>query len=193
MKPNAFQARPDLATMAAAELSGVWPDPTTASALADLSEALPDTADVFAVGAMISRDAGASMRVAVRRLTADQTHDVLTRCGFPRQAEVLAGWAGPTSARRRAVAFEIGPGAERRVGLELAPDHDWKQCLLNGWPELLDEIVTAGLADPRRAALVPGLVDADSDPAWGLAHVKIGADDAGLLPGSKLYVGLAHE
>lgn len=192
MKPNAFQARPDLTTMAAAELSGVWPDPATAQALARLCDALPETADVFAVGAMIGRDAGASMRVAVRRLTPEQTHDVLALVGRPRQGDVLAEYAASWAAQRQAIAFEIGPGAERRVGLELSPDLDWKQSRLEGWPELLAQVVAAGLADPERAAVVPGLVDADSDPSWGLAHVKIGADDDGLLAGSKLYVGVAH-
>lgn len=193
MPLNAFQARPDVTTMAAAELSGVWPDPSTAAALAALSEVLPDTADVFAVGSMISRTAGSSLRVAVRRLTPEQTHDVLCLVGRPCQADVLAEYAARTSAIRQAVAFEIGPGAEHRVGLELAPDHDWKKCSLQGWPELLEEMVAAGLADPPRAAAVPALVDAESEPSWGLAHVKIAAGDDGLLPGSKLYIGLRHE
>lgn len=192
MKPNAFQARPDLTTMAAAELSRVWPDPSTADALAQVSQALPDGADVFAVGAMISRDAGASMRVAVRRLSPEQTHELLTLVGRPRQADVLAEYVATSVAARQAIAFEIGPGAEQRVGVELSPGHDWKHCSLQGWPELLAEVVAAGLADPGRAAVVPDLVDGGSNPAWGLAHVKIAADDRGLLPGSKLYVGLQH-
>lgn len=192
MKPNAFQGRPDVTTMAAAELSGVWPDPATATALTQLSAALPETADVFAVGAMISRDAGASMRVAVRRLTPDRMHEVLTLVGRRRQADVLAAYAAGSVAARQAVAFEVGPGAEHRVGLELSPDLDWKQCRLDGWDDLLAEVVAAGLADPQRAAVVPGLVDGASNPAWGLAHIKIAAGDDGLLPGSKLYVGLSH-
>jgi hypothetical protein len=180
-------------TIAAAELSGVWPDPATAEALARLSDALPPTADIFAVGAMISRDAGASMRVAMRRLTPDQTFAVLTAMGRPVQAEVLAAWAQHTSAVRQAVALEIGPGAEHRVGLELAPDHDWKRSCLDGWPQLLDELVSQGLAVPARAARVAALVDSSGRPRWGLAHVKIAAGNDGLLPGSKLYVGLLHE
>lgn len=192
MPPNAFQARPDLTTMAAAELSGVWPDPATAQALAAVCEVLPDTADIFAVGAMISRDAGSSMRVAVRRLTADQTHMVLTAAGRHTQADLLAERAAATSAQQQVIAFEVGPGAEHRVGLELSPPWDWKQAEQQGWPELLAEMVSSGFAQPERAAVVPGLIDGGGDPLWGLAHVKIGADDAGMLPGCKLYVGLLH-
>lgn len=192
MAPNAFAARPDLTTMAAAELSGVWPDPRTADAVGRVNALLPDGADMFAVGAMISRDAGASMRVAVRRLSPDQTHALLVSVGRPRQADLLAERAAGTTGIRQAVAFEVGPGAEHRVGLELAPDHDWKQCSLHGWEELLAEVVELGLADRDRADVVPGLVDGDSEPSWGLAHVKIAADDDGILPGSKLYIGLQH-
>lgn len=188
--PNAFQRQPEATTVAVAELSGVWPDPATAQEFAAVADALPEAADVFAVGAMVSRRAGSSMRVAVRRLDPDGIHRVLTVARLPRQADTVAAWAAASPVADRAIAFEVGPGAESRVGLEVSPDHDWKEARLEGWPALLDFVVTQGLATPERAAVVTGLADAAGDPIWGLAHVKIAADAAGPLPGSKLYVGL---
>jgi hypothetical protein len=189
---NAFQRYPDTTVMAAAELSGVWPDPLTAQALATVDDLLPDEADIFAVGAMISRDAGASLRVAVRRFTPDLVHRLLSALERPRQADILAKWTATAPAARQVLAFEVGPGAEARVGLELSPAHDWKHARLDGWDELLAYIVDGGVADPVRAGVVPGLVDASGDPVWGLAHVKVAANDSGLMPVSKLYVGLLH-
>lgn len=192
MPPNAFQARPEATTRAAAELSGVWPDPATAESLRKVAEILPETADVFAVGSMISRASGASMRVAVRRLTPDQTYDLLRAADRARQADVIAGYCAHTCAPRHVVAFEVGPGAEHRVGLELSPEADWKQASDEGWAALLAEMVDGGFAIPERAECVPGLIDPHGNPLWGLAHVKIAADDNGMMPGSKLYVGLLH-
>lgn len=188
--PNAFQQHPEATTVAVAELSGVWPDPGTAQELAAVVHALPDEADLFAVGAMVSRQAGRSMRVAVRRLDPDGIHRVLTVARFPRQADIVASWAAASPVTDRAIAFEVGPGAESRVGLELSPDHDWKEARLEGWPALLDFLVARGLALPERAAGAPALVHPAGDPIWGLAHVKVAADAGGPIPGSKLYVGL---
>lgn len=189
---NAFQRYPDTTVMAAAELSGVWPDPLTAQALATVDDLLPDEADIFAVGAMISRDAGASLRVAVRRFTPDLVHRLLSALERPRQADILAEWTATAPAARQVLAFEVGPGAEARVGLELSPAHDWKQARLDGWSDLLDFIVDRGVADPIRTAGIPDLVDPDGDPLCGLAHVKVAADARGALPVAKLYVGLLH-
>ena len=90
------------------------------------------------------------------------------------------------------VAFEVGPGSEKRVGLELSPGLDWKQATAEGWPELLGEMVGGGFAAAERAECVPGLIDPHGNPLWGLAHVKIAADHTGMMPGSKLYVGLQY-
>lgn len=190
--PNAFHRHPDTTVVAAAELAGVWPDPVTAAELRAVVDSLPDDGDVFAVGAMIGRDAGASLRIAIRRLTARQIHAVLTVAGRGRQADVLAEWVDQAPADQLDIAFEVGPGAESRVGLEMSPWHDWKSARLEGWPELLNFVVDRGVASADRAKAVPGLVDADGDPLWGLAHVKVAADTSGLLPVSKLYVGLLH-
>lgn len=187
--PNAFQQRTEATTVAVAELSGVWPDPGTATAFAAVVDSLPSEADVFAVGAMVSRQAGSSMRVAVRRLDPEGIQRVLTGIGRARQADVIAAWADASPSVEHVIAFEVGPGAEARVGLELSPEHDWKEARLDGWPELLDFLAGTGLARPERLAAVPGLVDADGDPVWGLAHVKVAADGAGPIPASKLYVG----
>lgn len=190
--PNAFQRAVDVTTMAAAELSGVWPDPTTATALAAVVDSLPASADIFAVGAMISRRAGASMRVAVRRLEPTAIHTVLSAAHRPRQAALIAEWVATTAASQTVIAFDVGPGAEDRVGLELATAHDWQLASDEGWPALLDEVVARGVADVDRVDRVLGLIDAESDPLWGLAHVKVAADTHGILPVSKLYVGLLH-
>lgn len=190
--PNAFQRHVEATTIAAAELSGSWPDPATAAALANAVDALPPEGEIFAVGAMLSRSAGSSMRVAVRRLDPDQLHALLVAVGRPRQAEALAAHARQTVADRVVVAFEVGPGAEQRVGLELSPDHDWKRARTDGWPALMDEVAALGVAEPVRAEAGLGLVDSAGATRWGLAHVKIAADDSGLLPVSKLYVGLLH-
>ena len=189
--PNLFHRSVDGTVMAAAELAGVWPDPATASALAEVVAAIPDDGDVFAVGAMVSRAAGASIRVAVRRLDVHGLHAVLGAARRPREADVLAGWVSAPG-RRWKVAFEVGPGAEPRVGLELSPEHDWKEARLEGWPELLDDLVARGVAEPERAAAVPGLVDREGDPLWGLSHVKVSAIGSAVAPAAKLYVGLRH-
>ncbi|MDQ1249358.1 MAG: hypothetical protein QG597_3733 [Actinomycetota bacterium] len=187
--PNAFQQRTEATTMAVAELSGVWPDPRTAQAFAEVVATLPAEADVFAVGAMVSRQAGSSMRVAIRRIRPEGIHEVLTAAGLAPQAEVVAAWAAGSPVADHAVAFEVGPGAESRVGLELSPSHDWKEARTDEWPALLDYVAQSELAEPDRLAAVPGLIDAVGDPLWGLAHVKFAVDQSGVVPGCKLYVG----
>lgn len=191
--PNAFHRFVDATTIATAELSGLWPDPATAAALARVVAALSGDGDIFAVGAMLGRSVGASMRIAVRRLSADGMIAVLRAAGHAAQAEVLRPCIGSTPARQQVIHFEIGPGAESRVGLELSPAHDWKQARTDGWPALLDDLVARGVAEPSRAAAVTALVDPLGQPLWGLAHVKLAADAKGLLPFAKLYVGLLHQ
>ena len=178
--------------MATAELSGVWPHPATAVELARVVAAIPGDGDLFAVGAMVSRAAGSAMRIAIRRLDAGSLHTVLRVAGYPRQADCLAEWAATTPADKQALHFEIGPGAESRVGLELSPAHDWKQASAQGWPELLDDLVARRVADVHRDAVVTRLIDPVGNPLWGLAHVKVAADESGMLPMAKLYVGLLH-
>jgi len=188
--PNVFHRFIDATTSATAELSGVWPDPATAQQLATIVKALPGEADIFAVGAMVSRAAGSSMRIAIRRLGAAGMDDLLQAMGRTRQAAMLHEFIHITPADRRVLHFEIGPGAEQRVGLELLPSRDWQQASAAGWPELLDDLVARGVADADRAAVVTALIDAEGDPLWGLAHVKVAADASGVLPVAKLYVGL---
>lgn len=190
--PNAFHRSVDATVIATAELSGAWPDPATAHALARVVEAIPAEGDIFAVGAMVSRAGGNAIRVAVRRLGVDGLDAVLRAADRPRQAELLAELARTAPAPKQAVSFEVGPGAEQKVGLELSPLHDWKSARVTGWPELLDDLVARGLADPDLAAVVPRLVDPDGRPLWGLAHVKVSAGESRLIP-AKLYVGLSFE
>lgn len=190
--PNAFHRFVEATTMAAAELSGVWPHPATAEALAKVVEALPDEGDIFAVGAMTGRKGGASMRIAIRRLNPEGIHAVLQAAGRRRQGDLLAEWALTTPAPQRNIAFEIGPGAEARVGLELSPMHDWKQAMTDGWPEILDDLVSRGVVDADRAAVVTPLIDPLGNPLRGVAHVKVAADESGILPNAKLYVGLLY-
>jgi hypothetical protein len=192
--PNAVQRLVDASTIAAAELSGVWPDPATGSALAAVVDAIPQGGEVFAIGAMLSRTSGSSMRVAIRRLDPAGMHAVLCAAGLPRQAHVIAARAQQSCAPQQDIAFEVGPGAEDRVGLELSPLHDWRAARTDGWPELLDEMVRTGVADAERTDVVLSLIDpiADPGPLWGLAHVKVAANESGMLPVSKLYVGLLH-
>jgi hypothetical protein len=192
--PNAVHRLIEASTIAAAELSGVWPDPATATALAQVVDALTDDGEIFAIGAMISRPSGSSMRVAVRRLDPAGMHAVLRAAGLRRQADVIASIADASRAQVQDVAFEIGPGAEARVGLELSPDHGWRRARTDGWAELLEEVVALEVADPVRADSVVALVQPDPQvgPIWGLAHVKLGVDESGLLPVAKLYVGIEH-
>ncbi len=190
--PNAFHRFVEATTMATAELSGVWPDPTTALALERVVAVIPGEGDIFAVGAMVSRAAGPAMRIAIRRIDAQGMRAVLCAAGRSRQAETLAEWAATTPADKQALHFEIGAGAESRVGLELSPAHDWKQASAQGWPELLDDLVSRGVAEADRAAVVTDLIDPVGDPLWGLAHVKVAADESGMLPVAKLYVGIQY-
>ena len=164
---NAFRARPETTTRAAAELGGLWPDPAIAAELKRVSDALPDEADIFMVGVMISRGSDASIRLVVRHVTPDQIHELLRTIGRPVQAEVIADYCAQTCGQRQAVAFEIGPGAEQRVGLELSPPSDWEQANTLGWPELFAETVRNGMADADRAAVAMGLIDPVGDPLWG--------------------------
>jgi hypothetical protein len=193
-EPNAFHRNVEASTIAAAELSGVWPDPASAQALAAVVEALTGEGEIFAIGAMLSRSAGSSIRVAIRRLDPDGMHAVLCAAGRAPQADVIAEWARASCAPQQDLAFEVGPGAEERVGLELSPWHDWQEARLDGWPELLEELVRTGVADPDRAAAVPTLVSPVTEPGplWGLAHAKVAADATGMLPLAKLYVGIRH-
>lgn len=190
--PNVFHRCVEATTMATAELSGVWPHPDTAGELAKIVAVLPEDGDIFAVGAMTGRPAGSSMRIAIRRLGAAGIHAVLHAAGRPQQAELLADLARTTPVAKQHLAFEIGPGAEPRVGLELSPEHDWKQAQTDGWPELLDNLVSRGVVDADRAAVVTGLVHSGEDSIQGLAHIKVAADAAGLLPVAKLYLGLLY-
>ena len=192
MLRNAFRTRPETTTRAAAELGGLWPDPVVAQELVHVSDVLPDEADIFMVGVMISRGSAASVRLVVRYVTPEQIHELLRAIGRPVQAEVIADYCAHTCAQRQAVAFEIGPGAEPRVGLELSPPSDWEQASDVGWPELLAETVHNGLAERDRAAVALGLIEPAGDPLWGLAHVKVAANETGIVPGSKLYVGLLY-
>lgn len=190
--PNAFQRSPELTTVAAAELAGVWPDPATAQAFAKVVRALPSDADVFAVGSMIPRPSGASLRLAIRRLTPAEIRSVLLEAGYPGQAEVLSGIATGCPAPSHAIAFDVGPTAAARVGLELSPTTDWQLAQTSGWAELVQFVVGLGVAHPERAERVVDLIDPTSDPLWGLAHIKVAADADGLLPVAKLYLGLKH-
>ena len=191
-RPNAFRARPETTTRAAAELGGLWPDPTVANELELVRNVVPDQADLFMVGVMISRGSDAAIRLVVRYVTPDQVYELLRAIGRPAQAEAIADYCAQTCATRQAVAFEIGPGAEQRVGLELSPTSVWEQAIDLGWPELLAEMVRNGHAQADRAAVAVGLIDPVSDPLWGLAHVKVAAGEAGMFPGAKLYVGVLH-
>lgn len=190
--PNAFQRYPELSIRAAAELAGIWPDPATAQALSQLIAALPAESDIFAIGAMTSRAAGASLRVAIRRLPDDQVAPVLHAAGFAQYAAAVARLASAAPVANRAIAFDVGPGCEDRVGLELSPGVDWKQASTAGWAELLEYVSSLGVAAPDRIDSVLGLVDATSNPLWGLAHVKVAISTQGLLPIGKLYVGVMH-
>ena len=190
--PNAFHRFVEATVMAAAELGGIWPHPDTARDLARVVEAIPKDGDIFAVGSMSGRRAGSSLRIAIRRLDAAGIQAVLRAAGRRKQADLLAEWALSIRAPRQDLHFEIGPGAEQRVGLELSPRHDWKQALAEGWPDLLEDLVARGVAEPDRAACVTGLIRTDGEPLWGLAHVKVAADRSGMLPVAKLYAGLLH-
>lgn len=190
--PNVFHRHREATVMAAAELSGTWPHPETVRDLSRIVEAITGEGEIFAVGTMTGRRAGSALRIAIRRLDDNGIYAVLRAAGRLRQADLFAEWTRTVRAPQRDLHFEIGPGTEPRVGMEFRPRHNWKQALADGWPELLEDLVTRGVADADRAAVVAGLIRPDGEPLWGLAHVKVAADESGILPVSKLYVGLLY-
>jgi hypothetical protein len=190
---NAFHQRPDLTTMAVAELHGVWPDPETLVHLERVLKALDGEGELFAVGSMINRDTGSSMRIALKRVPAGNVARVLAAAGLASQGEILQEIAMESSAERQAIAFDIGEGAEDRAGLELSPERNWREASFEGWPRIIEELSERGVLDLERGMVLEHLVDGRGEPLWGLAHIKVGANANGLIPVAKAYVGIHHE
>ena len=190
---NAFHQRPDLTTMAVAELHGVWPDPDTLVHLERVLKALDGEGELFAVGSMINRDTGSSMRIALKRVPPRNIARVLAAVGLESQGEILQEIAMASSAERQAIAFDIGEGAEDRAGLELSPERNWRDASFEGWPRIIEELSDRGVLDLERGRALEHLIDGRGEPLWGLAHIKVGANASGLIPVAKAYVGIHHE
>jgi hypothetical protein len=187
---NAFHTAPRAVVRASAELMGEWADPDVYAAYAQLLARLPDTVEVFAVGAMIPRGRGSSMRIALRGLAAADVGPLLRQSQLRPQADILGDIASSTPADRLALALEVGPGAETRVGLEISPSRDWREASFDAWPEILDHLDRYDVMDTEARDSLQGLLGVHGGMTWGLAHIKVAADDSRLLPVAKAYVGL---
>jgi hypothetical protein len=189
---NAFHRDPAGLVAALAELSACSADPAATRELARMLELLPDGAELFAAGAMLSRASSRAPRIAVRRIYPDKLEGLLAGLGRDRAARTLAPLADVLAPHltNLCIALDLGPHSSDAVGLELYAGSYWSEGKQSGWTELLSALVDRGLADAERAAAAASLPrrgDA-AHPTVGLSHVKLTAKADGLAP-SKLYIG----
>jgi hypothetical protein len=182
-RDDAFRRDPDGLVSALAELGGCPPDAAVAAELRDLLALLPDQAQLFTAGVMLSRPTSAAPRIAVRGLRSDELAPLLSGLGRPGAGALLAPLAvrlapGLTDL---CVAFDLGPGGSDAVGLELyAAD-------ASSWGSVLNDLAELDLADPDRARAAAELARAGAlDDSARLNHVKLTATAGGLGP-TKLY------
>jgi hypothetical protein len=182
---NAFQRDPEGLVAALAELDGCRPDPAVATELRKLLDLLPQRAELFAAGVMLSRPTSSAPRIAVRGVRASELDGLLSglgRFGAATQLAPLASRLEPHLVDL-AVALDLGPLGSDAVGLELYAGDP------SGWNGLLDALVLLGLADRDRVDAAEAV--ARSGPMNGadvrLNHVKLTAVHDRLAP-TKLYV-----
>ena len=190
---NAFHADPEGLVKTLAWLAGAPAEPTAVEALERMLAALPPFAEMFSAGAMLSRASVRRPRVAVRRLGPDGVDTVLTTLGQRWAADALVPLAAKI--RRLDARFmldvDVGAPEQGHAGLEIHVGRYWTEGSAEGWAPLLEALVALGLAERERAEAaitLPGC-KGPGGPVFGISHVKIGADAAG-LHSAKLYLGV---
>ena len=86
---------------------------------------------------------------------------------------------------------DVGAPEQGHAGLEIHVGRYWTEGSAEGWAPLLEALVALGLAERERAEAaitLPGC-KGPGGPVFGISHVKIGADAAGLRS-AKLYLGV---
>jgi hypothetical protein len=190
---NAFHADPEGLVNTLAWLAGTPADPTAMEALERMLAALPPFADMFVAGAMLSRASVRCPRVAVRRLGPDGVGAILTTLGQRWAADALVPLAAELGRLDARFMLDVDLGAVEQchAGLEIHVGRYWTEGSTEGWAPLLEALVALGLAEGDRAEAaitLPGR-KGPGGPVFGISHVKVGADAAGLRP-AKLYLGV---
>ena len=192
---NAFHASPRGLVAALAALSGSPPEPRAIEDVERLLAVLPPFAEIFCAGAMISRATARAPRLVIRRLRPDGIGAVLVALGQGEAAEHLVPVAAELRERgaRLALSLDVGAAASAAAGVEAHAGRHWTEGSPEGWAPVLDALVARGLAEPDRAEAATGLPGArgPDGPVFGIGHVKIAADSAGLRP-AKLYLGVVR-
>ena len=190
---NAFYADPAGLVGTFAALAGSPPDPTAVEGLERLLAGLPPFAEMFIAGNMLSRDSVRSPRVAVRRLRPEGIATVLSAMDRSEVAERLVPLAAELDdyGARFMLDLDVGDSAPAFAGLEIHTRSYWSEGRSEGWAPVLDVLVARGLAERDRAEAAVGLPGSrgPDGPLFGISHVKVGADAAGLRP-AKLYLGI---
>ena len=191
---NAFDADPAGLVRSLAALAGAPPDPSAVADLERLRAVLPPFAEMFIAGTMLSRASVRSPRVAVRRLRPEGVAAVLETMGRSAVAEQLLPLAAELAGAgaRFMLDLDLGDAAPPVAGLEVHAGRYWTEGRPEGWEPVLEVLVAHGLAEPDRAHAAAGLPGprGAGGPRFGISHVKVGADAAGLRP-AKLYLGIA--
>jgi hypothetical protein len=182
---NPFHRDPAGLVAALAELAGCRPNPGVTTELRQVLGLLPQRAELFAAGVMLSRPTSVAPRIAVRGVRASELAGLLTGSDRRGAGAVLAPLASRLAPHLvdLAVAFDLGARGSDAVGLELYAGD------LVGWSGLLDALVLLGLADRDRADAAGALARAGdlNGASPRLSHVKLTAVQDGLAP-TKLYV-----
>ena len=183
---DAFGPDPEGLVTALAELVDRPPDPAVVAELREMLALLPEQAELFTAGAMLSRPTAAAPRIAVGGLRALDIAPLLNGLGH----RGAGGLLGPLASELEpclsdlCLSFDIGPEGSGAVGLELyaGPPGD-----PSGWHALLERLARLDLADEDRARAAADLELAGRvDDRARLNHVKLTAVEDGLAP-TKLY------
>ena len=197
-RANAFHADPNGLVAVLAALAGTQADETAAADLHGLLDALPPFAEIFAAGAMLSRDSALSPRVVVRRLRPEGLAELLDALDRQAAAKALEPLVRELDGlgTHFALNLDLGGKAPRVAGLEVHTGRPWTEGSPEGWPAVLEVLVAYGRADPERAEAAAVLPRGrrPGRPALGISHVKVVADGDDLLP-AKVYLGVngTHE
>jgi hypothetical protein len=190
---NAFHADPQGLVQRLAGLSGSPADPQAVEELVRLLALLPPFAEIFAAGAMLSRASVRAPRIAVRRLRPEGICALLAALGRHDAAEELVPLATELGGlgARLVLDVDLGASAPALAGLEAHAGRYWTEGSTEGWAPVLDALVARGLAEREPAEAVMGLPGprGPGGSVFGISHVKVSADAAGLRP-AKIYLGV---
>jgi hypothetical protein len=148
---------------------------------------------MFMAGAMLSRTSVRCPRIAVRRLGPEGVGTILTALGQRWAADALVPLATEIGRLGGRFMLDVDIGATERghAGLEIHVGRYWTEGSAEGWAALLDALVALGLAERERvdaAIMLPGC-KGPGGPVFGISHVKVAAEAAGLRA-AKLYLGV---